>query len=305
MKIEYSHHLSELVFDAILKINNRKTTFIRFLRSKHIKDSILSQFDPGETKRSFLERLYPKLQNYENGQKAIINMALEISNMDEFPDLYGFEDSQIKISKAKESVAILKKYMDDEIKKIQKKEERDKFIEEQRQIIEKNKLNRKTLSSLEANLSEIAKNIGTQNAGYEFEKWFYELLDFFEVQCRRPYRTKDSRQIDGAVSINGTDYIIELKFTKKPIGSTDIDPIFVKLQTKADNTMALCVSMSGFDKNAKLSATIGRTMLLLLDFNHINILLRGVLTFQEIIERIKRHAAQTGESYLDPSIILQ
>ncbi|MCL1974769.1 MAG: restriction endonuclease [Firmicutes bacterium] len=300
MKIEYTHQLSELVFDCILKVNNRRVTFIRFLSSMHIRDTVLATFDASESKRVFLERIYPKLQNSENGQRVIINMALELSKVTNFPDLQGFEDSALKISKAKEAVHALNIYINKNSKDIIDNENKQKIIDENRKIVEENKLKRITLASLESQLNELAMHIGTQEAGYGFEKWFYDLADFFEMQSRRPYRTADNRQVDGSISLNGNDYIVELKFLQKPIDVTDIDPLSSKLKTKADNTLALCVSMSGFNQNAKNDASQGRTMILLLDYNHINLVLRSTFTLQELIERVRRHAAQTGEAYLDP-----
>ena len=48
--------------------------------------------------------------------------------------------------------------------------------------------------------------VGTQSGGYEFEKWFYKLLDFNEIQNIKPYKT-NGRQIDGSVTIEGTTYL--------------------------------------------------------------------------------------------------
>ena len=41
-----------------------------------------------------------------------------------------------------------------------------------------------------------------------------------------------------------------------------------------------------------------RTPLLLLDFNHLYFILGGMMTLPEVINRVKRHAAQTAEAYL-------
>lgn len=303
MKITYSHHLSEIVFETILTVFHRKATFIRFLKSMHIKDSVLTEFSHYNTKREFLEYLFPKLQNSVNGQHAIVKMALELCKMNEFPDLNGFEDLKKNKLKAKEFVKVLREFIEQESNRIKNQDEINKKKEENRKRVEKEKLNRVTLSSLEQRLCDLSKHIGSQEAGYKFEKWFFDLVDFFEIQNRRPYKIKSGRQIDGSISINGTDYIIELKFKQKQIDVEDLDSIEVKLKSTADNTMAICVSMSGFSNNVIKNMEKGRTMVLLLDFNHINIILRGILNFSEMIERIKRHAAQTGESYLDPKTI--
>ena len=41
-----------------------------------------------------------------------------------------------------------------------------------------------------------------------------------------------------------------------------------------------------------------RGLLLLLDHGHVFHVLRGVMTFPDVVERIRRHASQTGEGYL-------
>jgi hypothetical protein len=71
-------------------------------------------------------------------------------------------------------------------------------------------------------LNALGTRIGTQGAGYEFKNWFYDLVEYFEVDSRRPYKV-GGRQIDGSVTVEGTTYLIELKFTKEQSDAPDID----------------------------------------------------------------------------------
>jgi hypothetical protein len=41
----------------------------------------------------------------------------------------------------------------------------------------------------------LGREIGTQGAGYKFQEWFYDLLDFSEIPNRKPY-VHNGRQID-------------------------------------------------------------------------------------------------------------
>src|SRR2546427_150154 len=79
---------------------------------------------------------------------------------------------------------------------------------------------------LEQRLNDLGKQMGSQEAGYEFQTWFFDLMDYFEVISRRPY-VAEKRQIDGSVTIEGTTYLVELKFTREQAAATDID-IFLK-----------------------------------------------------------------------------
>jgi hypothetical protein len=66
----------------------------------------------------------------------------------------------------------------------------------------------------------------------------------------------------------------------------------------ADNTMGIMVSISGYSKVAINEASGKKTTLLLLDSAHLFLFLTGGMEFQDIISRIRRHASQTGDSYL-------
>lgn len=125
-------------------------------------------------------------------------------------------------------------------------------------------------------------------------------MAFYEIVCRRPYVT-DGRQIDGSVTIEGTTYLVELKFTAHQAGAIDIDSFFKKVHSKADNTMGLMVSMSSYSSIAIKEASTARTPLLLLDYAHIYLLLSGVISFVELVNRIRRHSSQTGQAYLPSS----
>ncbi|MDR3047518.1 MAG: hypothetical protein LBU51_07915 [Bacteroidales bacterium] len=66
----------------------------------------------------------------------------------------------------------------------------------------------------------------------------------------------------------------------------------------ADNTMGIMVSMSGYSSVAISQASGKKTTLLLMDASHLFLFLTGGMEFKDIILRLKRHAGQTGESYL-------
>ena len=155
-----------------------------------------------------------------------------------------------------------------------------------------------SLVKLQQQLTDLMPRLGTQEGGYAFERWFYDLAIYFELDARPGYKS-DGRQIDGAITIEGTTFLLETKFTNEPIGSPDIDTFMAKIESKADNTMGLYVSISGFNGGAIKAASKPKTPMLLLDHSHIfNLILRGVMRLPQVVSRIKRHASQTGQAHL-------
>ena len=129
------------------------------------------------------------------------------------------------------------------------------------------------------------------------QEWFFELLNFSEISNRKPYVHK-GRQIDGSLTVSGTTYLVELKFTAGQATATDIDSFYKKITTKADNTMGVMVSISGYSSVAKQEASGERTPMLLLDYNHLYMVLAGIMGFGDLVNRVRRHSSQTGEAYL-------
>ncbi|HEY2930345.1 MAG TPA: hypothetical protein VGK99_01255 [Acidobacteriota bacterium] len=95
--------------------------------------------------------------------------------------------------------------------------------------------------------------------------------------------------------------MIEWMFTAKQAAATDIDTFHKKVTTKADNTMGVMVSISGYSAVARQEASGERTPLLLLDHEHIYLVLGGMMGLADVVDRVRRHASQTAEAYLSAS----
>lgn len=297
MKTRITPYYINLVCDAALKSFWRKSTLRKFLKECKISESFLSTWSTDETKRDFLDRLFDKLPKTSEGRKALIRMAGYLIEQKSFPDLDNWEDSDKKISDAFKSVERLKIYHNKQEVEIEKEQEKKRVREEFKKRQEKITRSQETIKKLSDSLNELGQRLGSQRAGYDFQDWFFDLSDFFEIQNRRPYVHK-GRQIDGSLTHEGTTYLVELKFTSEQAAVNDIDTFYKKVTTKADNTMGVMVSISGYSSMARMEASGERTPLLLLDHSHIYLALSGVMSMGEIIERIRRHASQTGEAYL-------
>lgn len=297
MKNRLTPYYIGLISDTCLKSFWRKIALTNFLRQCGISESFLSSWAHGETKRDFLDRLFAKLPYVNNGHAAIIRIAKHLIEQKSFPDLLNWEDSTQKIKNAHDAVQRLRIYHNEQNEQIQSEEEKKKAGEKFRKRQENITLSQQNLQKLSNRLNELGQKLGTQEAGYEFQDWFYDLLDFCEITNRKPY-VHEGRQIDGSLTLSGTTYLVELKFTTGQAGAPDIDTFFKKITTKADNTMGVMVSISGYSSVAKKEASGEKTPILLLDHSHLYLVLSGIMGFADVIERVRRHASQTGEAYL-------
>src|SRR6516162_5694090 len=94
-----------LIYDALLKCFWRKEALKRFLRTVGISGSYIAQLDNNETKRVWLDRLFPLVSEHENGTELLLTMGRSLATMTSFPDLQGWEDSAKKLEEAKAAVA--------------------------------------------------------------------------------------------------------------------------------------------------------------------------------------------------------
>jgi len=288
----------DLTQDTLLKVFWYKNSLRLFLQQQNISNDILAQWHSDQTKRDFVTFVFTQLVNDEKGQNAILSIARYLADMKHFTDLERKEDSKIAIQEAKKAVARLREEViaiNETIRETKDAELRRKTAQEQ---MVAHAVAQQSIEKLQEKLTGLMPKLGTQSGGYDFERWFYELAVFFELESRPGYKA-DGRQIDGAITIEGTTFLIEAKFTEKPIGSPDIDTFMAKIDSKADNTMGIMISMSGFNDGAIHSASKNKTPMLLLDHGHIyNLILRGIMTLPQVVSRVKRHASQTGISFL-------
>ena len=282
MILEVTPRLVELTYEAALKSYWRKNGLRKFLRASKVSGSFISTWDEGESKRDFLDRLFQKLQGLDGGKVVISQMSKDLSEQTTFPDLRNWEDSEQKIQAAQKTVQELKSYIKKQESNFETEQSR-KMAQEQARIRKQNIQRSLTdKSKLQQKLDALYSEVGTQDGGYKFEAWFYDLLDFCEIKSRKPYKS-DGRQIDGSLTLDGTTYLVELKFTKKQSGATDIDSLKAKVNKMADNTMGIMLSISGYSTVATRDASGSKSTLLILDASHLYLFLSGALSFSEII----------------------
>lgn len=300
MTVKVTAHLVQLCYEAALKSFWRRESLRKFLRQSHVAEGHLATWSSEESKRDFLDRTFAALQRADKGKAVIGAMAISLAEQASFPDLRNWEDSAIKTKEAHSAVAELKAYIAQQTEEVRTQRERDAVkarVREEREAAQKQRV---SIEALQQRLNDLAPQMGTSDGGYAFEAWFYDFLTFSEIENRRPYKT-GGRQIDGSITVDGTTYLVELKFTASQSGSPDIDVFRGKVESKADNTMGVFLSMAGYSSVAVSEASGKKSTLLLLDASHVYLVLSGGMQLVDVIRRVRRHASQTGEAFLPVS----
>ncbi len=224
-------------------------------------------------------------------------MAASLAEQTTYPDLESWEDSSQKIQAAQAAVEALKKFVKAKNREEEKDHEADDRRKRAKEAQDKTVRSQTDLAELRKRLDSLVPLLGVQKGGYDFQAWFYDLMDFSDIDNRRPFN-QSGRQIDGSLTIEGTTYLVELKFTATQADATDIDSILAKVNTKADNTMGIMVSMSGYSSVAVQQASFAKSPLLLFDYNHLHMVLGAIERFADVVRRVRRHSSQTGSAYL-------
>lgn len=295
MRSRFTPHLVTITYDAALRSFWRKNALASFLNRSNLGQ--LPTWLPEESKRDFLSRVFEKLETSDAGKRKLIELAQFLAEQTTFPDLEGWEDSADKLEAAERSVKILKSYLTEQDEQLTSEKQKKEANERFREFQAKARASQLSIQGLSDRLTDLQGDIGTQKAGKDFEAWFYDLMEFSEITSRKPYKT-DGREIDGSITIGDTTYLVECKFTAEQSGAPDIDIFRQKVETKAENTMGVFVSIAGYSSVAITGASGKRTPLLLLDHSHLYRVLGGISSFVSVIERVRRHSSQTGKAYL-------
>lgn len=136
-----------------------------------------------------------------------------------------------------------------------------------------------------------------QGRGYELEKLMHDLFELFDLDPKASFRTT-GEQIDGAFSLEGTDYLFEAKWQQNPIAAESLDSFSAKVERKLENTLGVFLSIDGFSEDGVAAHSSGRASIILMDGADLMAVLEERIDFVSLLLRKKRHASQTGNIYL-------
>jgi len=143
-----------------------------------------------------------------------------------------------------------------------------------------------------------------QGRGFKLERIMYDIFELFDLDPKASFRIV-GEQIDGAFSLEGTDYLFEAKWQKPPCGASDLDAFAAKVQRRLDNTLGVFLSINGCSEEGLSAHQRKRAMILVMDGAHLMGVLEERIDLVSLLIRLRRHAAETGDIYLPLHQILR
>lgn len=283
--------------EALCSVYWYKAELRGFLQLCLSKPSLLNKFNWENYKRQIASDVVDYLvANPEIHLSDLTKICYELCKLTDFSHLNSLDDGHQKVEKARNSVNQLKRLVEphQEIKK-----EQDDIKQRQQLAAKKLKENTAILHKLETIKTRYMKLVGSDNAqtrGFELERVMYELFELFDLDPKASFRNM-GEQIDGAFSLEGTEYLFEAKWQKEMVNKAGLVVFSDKVKTKLENTLGVFLSINGFSTDGVTAHQAGGASILLMDGSDLMAVLEERIDFTSLLLRKKRHAAQTGHIY--------
>lgn len=243
---------------------------------------------------------------YENQEKYLgdlMRLLNEVCQMDSFYHLEQLEDGNKKAERAKNAVKALKSLVDMHDRKTK---DEDEIVKRRKEAAEKLKSNQAVgikLQEINERYSKLILSGKPQQRGYELEQIMYDMFSLFDLDPKSSFKNI-GEQIDGAFSLEGTDYLFEAKWQNHVSNASDLDSFSGKISRKLENTLGLFLSINGFSEDAVRIYSMAKSTIILMDGADLMAIFEGRIDFISLLLRKKRHAAHTGNIYLKVNEIL-
>jgi hypothetical protein len=227
----------------------------------------------------------------------LTKLCYELCKLTDFSHLKPLDDGPQKAERARSAVNQLKQLVEphQDIRK-----EQDEIKRRQEMAAKKLRENAAVRQKLEAIKVRCMALVGSDNAqsrGFELERVMYELFELFDLDPKASFKNL-GEQVDGAFSLDGTEYLFEAKWHKEPVNKADLAVFSEKVRTKLENTLGVFLSINGYSSDGVTAHQAGGASILLMDGGDLMAVFEERIDFTSLLLRKKRHAAQTGNIYL-------
>lgn len=284
--------------EALCSIYWYKSDLRSFLSNCTGNPTFIASLNWDDYKRQIVTDLIDELTKEQDSHLgALTKLCYEVTNITTFTHLEQLDGGAQKSRRAKEAVAQLKQLVEPHKDKVKDDEASEKRRKERADKLERNNAVREKLKELNTQFLSIATGASPQTRGFDLERLMYDLFELFDLDPKASFKNT-GEQIDGAFSLESTDYLFEAKWQKELVGVQDLDGFASKVRRKLDNTLGLFLSMNGFSPDGITAHSIGRPSVILMDGTDLMAVLEERIDFVTLLVRKKKHASQTGNIFL-------
>jgi hypothetical protein len=269
-----------------------------FLHQCLSNPATLSLVDWNNPKRQVASDLVDRL--VRDGPRSVgdlTRLCQEVCSVESFGHLEQLDEGAEKAARAKAAVAHLNRLV---ATNVQIEDEQRQCQERRKRAAEKLKTNsavRQKLADLRERYMALVMSTDMQKRGFDLEKVMYALFELFDLDPKASFRNT-GEQIDGAFSLDGTEYLFEARWRQLPSDAGHLDGFAAKVRRKLENTLGVFLSINGFSIDGIKAHSAGGVVIILMDGADLMSVLEERIDFVSLLQRKKRHAAQTGNIFL-------
>lgn len=290
--------------EALSVVTWNKRPFESLVRTA-LRDApeLLAGLNFAEPKRLVVDHLVDRLvAEEERWQQATLHLMVEVGGMTRFPNLETQVDSEFQVARAQAAVATLKALTG----ALAAQTAMDEQGAAQRQAdladAEKSRVFSSELQRLRDQYVEMQDALNPHQRGLDFEKLLNTLFVLFDMEPRTSY-VLEREQIDGSLTFDTDDYVLEAKWWTQPVGRREGDVFAKRVERKGKNALGLFVSVSGFTSDFKAEYEQS-TPFITMDGGDIYAVLDRRIPLGDLLHAKRRHANETGSCFLPVGRVL-
>lgn len=279
-----------------------KSLLHALLRDNH---ELIAALDFDDPKRVVADQLVDLLiGNEARYQDVTLRLMVELAGRTSFPDIERLiePDRSLRLGEAKESVDRLAALTEQFSDRIQEQERLKADLATAKTRGEMLRKFDADIEGLKATFLSMEASEDHRQRGYDFEMLLNKLFRLFDMEPRLGYHL-DTEQIDGSLTFNTDDYVVEAKWIAQPVDRATADVFDAKVRRKGKNALGLFVAIKGFSADAR-KAYNERTSFITMDGGDLFLVLDGRIRLDDLLHVKRRHANETGSCYLPANGLL-
>ncbi len=288
----------EALAEALAVIHWNKQPFERYIRcSLRDHPEILARLDFSQTKRQVAGTVVTLLQGQAAYQPTALTLMTQIAEMTTFPNLARQVDAEERIAIARDAVKVLAAITETYRRTLDKAEQLRAQQEATERQTEALRVHTRALNEIKREFLDLHTMADKHRRGTRLEGLLHRLFEIHDMEPRLSYSLANE-QIDGSVTFNTDDYLLEAKWWKQPVDRAEADIFAAKICRKGRNTLGIFVAVNGFTEGFRSAIHPAGTPFVTFDGDDLFHVLDSRVDLGELLGLKRRHLNDTGSCWL-------
>lgn len=288
----------EALREALPTITWNKGAFESFVRTA-LRDQpeLLAGLDFKLPKREVGDALVSRMAaNETRYQQVTLTLMVEIADMQHFPNIERMKDGadrDLRRSQAIAAVAHLNSLVSAYRQDANARNQIDVDRAAREAADAETAHFRQSITELQTRYLGLHTSTNHQLRGKQFEVLLTDTFLLFDMEPRLAFNL-EREQIDGSVSFDTDDFIVEAKWLAEPASRGDLDIFAKKVERKGRNAQGIFISEQGFTKPA-LAEYSSASPFIAFNGDDLFLVYDQSIRLDDLLRTKKRHLNETGD----------